>query len=421
MLKQLFFLLLLLIIFSYSSIAQTKKTVAVLNFTNYGGEGLKYLSNAVPESISTSLVELKEINVVERTQIKKLLNELELEQTGLIDIGNASRIGKMARADILIIGSISGDPENLIVSLKAVDITSSNLITARIIKTSLANLFNLANQAVRTMGAVITGQEMGTISVSTNPTGAEIYIDGLVIGKSPIIESKITVGEHRVKAVKKGYLDYDEIVNISLESHEKLNPILREDNIKDRTEIGFGIMTIYTFHNDIDLCPFFYLFIGHTFSHISIAGEIGFASPKHNMTLTSPTGSTFIQERWYEMFFCQASINYIPSFSWRYILPYTGILFGIVHIEDYRKNHLFDENEEELYDKTVTSLGVKLGASFLPSSILSMFVESRYAYCPQRIIRYEYQSQGVTGDMKKVKRKYTLSQFSFGAGIKVFF
>ncbi len=51
-------------------------------------------------------------------------------------------------------------------------------------------------------------QGKATIHIDTNPHGALIYIDGKIIGNSPVYFYKIDSGIHEVKAQKDGYMDY---------------------------------------------------------------------------------------------------------------------------------------------------------------------------------------------------------------------
>ena len=45
--------------------------------------------------------------------------------------------------------------------------------------------------------------KMPSISVTTDPAGADVYLDGKLVGKSPLTISKTTAGEHNIKAVTK--------------------------------------------------------------------------------------------------------------------------------------------------------------------------------------------------------------------------
>tara|TARA_B110000438_G_C15737548_1_gene616983 strand:+ start:835 stop:1311 length:477 start_codon:yes stop_codon:yes gene_type:complete len=67
------------------------------------------------------------------------------------------------------------------------------------------------------------------ISITTIPAKARIVLDGIVMGNSPIINERVSPGEHKFEIVKEGYapLKYELIVNPAQAIHLDffLNPI----------------------------------------------------------------------------------------------------------------------------------------------------------------------------------------------------
>jgi len=57
-------------------------------------------------------------------------------------------------------------------------------------------------------GVVITIGGTGYLSVSSTPSGADVYLDGIYQGTTPLIISDVSVGYHNVKITKFGYQDY---------------------------------------------------------------------------------------------------------------------------------------------------------------------------------------------------------------------
>lgn len=66
-----------------------------------------------------------------------------------------------------------------------------------------------------TLEASSTGA--GSLSVSSNPPGAQIYLDGEVMGVTPMTIQYITEGEHTLILRMEGYTDYTETVTITPE------------------------------------------------------------------------------------------------------------------------------------------------------------------------------------------------------------
>ena len=71
---------------------------------------------------------------------------------------------------------------------------------------------------------------MGYLSITSNPSGAKVYIDNneSYIGITPIDRFEIEEGEHRIRLIKDGYEEYEEIVDIERGKEKRLDYILNE-------------------------------------------------------------------------------------------------------------------------------------------------------------------------------------------------
>lgn len=399
------------------SASAAPRTVAVMDFSNNtGGKGLQYMSKSLPESISATLSQSKDVRVVEREHLGKLLDEIALGQTGVLDDSQVSRAGKMAKADVLIIGSYSGNPENIVLSIKAVDVASAKVIDGKVIKAPLSGIFDRANQAALAMAALIAGKKIGYLNVASTPDGADIYVDGMEIGKSPIIEYKLAEGSYSLKAVKSGHIESETTINIGQNRHEKWSPFLVKDVIKDRWEIGLNFMYFMPADTKLKGAPLFIFFMGHSFDLFVLTAEMSYTRPGHDQKIDSVFGD-ITQARYYSFFTIYGHLSIIP-FHWKYLQPYAGIFAGWNRIADYRK---VGNSEERLMLANLFGMGAKVGANIFPFSRVSLFAEGRFYYTPTRIKRKEYSSQGIFGDLKSNDTKIYFNAFSVGGGIKFFF
>jgi OOP family OmpA-OmpF porin len=138
--------------------------IAVVAFKNdSGNREYDHLSNAIPEALSTSLMKKTGLPFAERLNLEKALEEMELGQTGIIDPATAVKVGKLAGATQLIIGSFQAHETNLTVFTKIIDtengITAANeTVTGSL--NSLSRLTNeLADKLVGTLRSVRAGKE----------------------------------------------------------------------------------------------------------------------------------------------------------------------------------------------------------------------------------------------------------------------
>lgn len=108
----------------------TKTSIAVLDFSYSDGRDSRD-GAVVSERIITELVKSKKCTVVERRELEKVLQELKLEQTGLIDVNSTKSIGRMLGAEQVILGTLTELPEGrLELNTRIVSVASGTVIAA---------------------------------------------------------------------------------------------------------------------------------------------------------------------------------------------------------------------------------------------------------------------------------------------------
>ena len=408
-----------------AQVTPVKKTVAVMNFNNYGASNISFLSNALPESISATLSEVSQIRIVERRQLGRLIQEITLEETGLVDTDEISRTGKLVKADFLMIGSLAGDTDEVIVTLKAVEVSTGKSVAGRVVKGQVGNIFDLSGQAARSMAAIISGEGVGTITVITSPSGSDIYIDGSMAGKSPIVEYKVNAGEHRIRAILSEYIDYETTLEVDAGSHEKVEHIMTNTKLRNRGFIGISGDYFFPIHKGVDGGPHFSVFAGQHFGIFAMQGELGFAKVNHDQNMPMFTGLTKEMERYYDFATLNAVITVAPFDSLQYISPYAGGLVGYTFITDRTPKKGADNlvfNDVQQLDKFHRlDLGAVLGITILPWSSASFFIESRYLFHPFKIKRQLYEIPAGSGEVPYKTERYFLTVWTIGGGVKFYF
>ena len=106
-----------------------KPTVAVLYF-DYGGKKaeLEPLREGLAQMLITDLAELREINVVERTRLKAVLEEHDLARSGKVDAASAARVGKLLGARDLVLGSFFDLGGSLRVDARVVEVETGKVV-----------------------------------------------------------------------------------------------------------------------------------------------------------------------------------------------------------------------------------------------------------------------------------------------------
>jgi TolB-like protein len=100
--------------------------VALLPFKRMGKRSL--LGESVYDFFLTSLIKLERFQMVERSRLAEVMNEQKLSQTVLVDDSTAIQIGKIVKAEGMLMGSIIDSPPQFTVSARFVDVESTALL-----------------------------------------------------------------------------------------------------------------------------------------------------------------------------------------------------------------------------------------------------------------------------------------------------
>ena len=100
------------------------QTIAVLNFRNNGTSDYDYLQKGISDIFSSNLAKSRDIKVVERLQLSKIISELELNLNDLIDEQTAAEVGKISGANYVVIGTYMNFGKAIRFDVKVVETTT---------------------------------------------------------------------------------------------------------------------------------------------------------------------------------------------------------------------------------------------------------------------------------------------------------
>ncbi len=406
--------------------AEGKKTVAVINFSNEtGGEGLAYLSSALSDSVTATLSANEKIQTVERRQISAVIDEIKLDLTGLVSDEALSRAGRITSAEIIIAGSYTGNPEKITVNMKAVNVETAEVIYGKVMTAGLGEIFDIVSRETNVFASVITGDDTGRISVSTVPSGADIYIDGTMAGKTPLVEYLIPAGSHRLKIVKKGYREEERNFIVETDKHKNIGVSLIEEIKGYPWNASAGAMYKKPFNAPSDSDIFkssleIPLSVSYTFDRFTVEGGYSFTRMDHGDTIESVWGDKE-QDRWYTMNSFTVSFLYTFIDDNKYFAPYGGIFLGGTVFSDNRKNPVYDNEKENLDRFGKFVIGPRLGINFIPDYRLRPFIETLFYIYPSGIERKTYTLPPLGGALQETVDKYRYFGICIGAGLRYSF
>ena len=108
-----------------------KAKIAILEFQGLNEQAKKdNMGKMVTEIMTTSLVNSRAFNIIEREKLSKVLKEFQLTQTGLIDETSAKEIGKILGADAIVTGSVMMLRERLRLDARIIDVGTGAIVAA---------------------------------------------------------------------------------------------------------------------------------------------------------------------------------------------------------------------------------------------------------------------------------------------------
>ena len=124
--------------------ASQKKTISVAMFQNItGNKEYDWIGTGFAETITTKLVSIKSLNVLERIQLLEVLKEQKLQLSGLVDEKTAVKVGKLLAAQYIIVGSVQKSVEELKVVARIVNVETAQAEKSVTVEGKFNDIFEL--------------------------------------------------------------------------------------------------------------------------------------------------------------------------------------------------------------------------------------------------------------------------------------
>ena len=187
--------------------AQSKPLTAVMPF---GSRNVSQSDASIVTSLfETALVKTESFKVIEQNQVEEILEAQAFTLTGCTDESCAVEFGKLLAAEQIILGDFSRLGGKYILNVKVIDVElGENLRADSVTFNSLDDIqeeaellaFKLAGLTYSRSGSVKIATEFGDLFIETDPSPADIYINGIPKGKSPDLFQRVPLGEVVVEA-----------------------------------------------------------------------------------------------------------------------------------------------------------------------------------------------------------------------------
>ncbi|WP_456365879.1 PEGA domain-containing protein [Thermococcus sp.] len=92
---------------------------------------------------------------------------------------------------------------------------------------------------------VTLSPEMGKLTVKSNPSGAEVYVDGRKVGTTPLENYTVTAGTHEITLIKDGYQNFTKTVTVNPGEEASITAVLTPAKPSAQATASSGIPKTY--------------------------------------------------------------------------------------------------------------------------------------------------------------------------------
>lgn len=126
-----FFMFLSVTLFGQAKIQSdiTKQKIVVLNFKSINVD--KNLTEAIQENFLTILASTNKYQITERSQLDRIFEEMRLSSSDEFNEKDVLEIGRLAKAQIGFVGSLSKIGSRFTINIRALEISTGNILLAR--------------------------------------------------------------------------------------------------------------------------------------------------------------------------------------------------------------------------------------------------------------------------------------------------
>lgn len=177
--RNFYLFLILFFLLSFTSL-QAREVISVLYFNNTtNNREYSWLRKGLADMLITDLVNSGQVNVIERNDLQKVLTEIELAQSGLIDDEKALKAGKLLNAQKLIYGNYVLSGNSIHIDARITDTKTAKILSAVSVKGSINKLFYWQQLLSKKLFQKLDIKGDPTVPDTESKKAAKNYYEGL--------------------------------------------------------------------------------------------------------------------------------------------------------------------------------------------------------------------------------------------------
>lgn len=148
---------------------------------NTGDASYDGLAQAVADMLAVALAEHKHVTVVERQRLREVLSEHKLTIAALVDPGTAVRVGRLLKADRILVGGLIRQAGELVANVQAYEIATARLAGSVQVRHKPDQVPKLIEQLAGKLSQAV-GVDLKPVDkkdVDRNPRASSCFMRGL--------------------------------------------------------------------------------------------------------------------------------------------------------------------------------------------------------------------------------------------------
>jgi len=197
-----------------SAAAQSQRAIAILDLQARGVE--TDIVQSLTEMVAKEVDRVGPFRTVSMDDIRRMLQHEEKKMLmGCDDISCLAEIGGALGVDFLLAGGVGKIGKTYVVNLKLIDVRQVQVLKREERTVDrIEDLVDVSKQAARILLGPILTKETGILEIICNEEGAEVYVDDMMVGTTPLEPRKGPGGYHSIKVSKKRFVTYTREVSV---------------------------------------------------------------------------------------------------------------------------------------------------------------------------------------------------------------
>lgn len=210
-----------------------KRSVAIYPLQPLGTD--PQIVDRIEDLVYAQAKTIKGLRVYSRKALKKKMAGAGKKCAG--DLSCLAALGKKAGMATVVYGTVATLGDSYVLDLKL--IRSKNRREMRRQSVSLSGDQSVLINGIRECLTQLVAPEqfVGSLSLRLDKPGAEVYIDGDLVGKTPLKDlGQLSPGKHALKIILSGYTDFDRFIEIHFQRTTIVNVALSGTSINATIE-----------------------------------------------------------------------------------------------------------------------------------------------------------------------------------------